>query len=130
MYSPLKSSRGVPAFKRGSAEIETGVNWRSAIKNWEGQAVHLTMYGEEFDAAMGEVKASGDTMIIVGAEKVPREVYEMADHNIAVGNQPHSEVAALAVFLYRYFDTKPFREMEGGQMKIIPDKRGKNVVEK
>ncbi|MCL2143761.1 MAG: tRNA (cytidine(56)-2'-O)-methyltransferase, partial [Methanomassiliicoccaceae archaeon] len=39
-------------------------------------------------------------LVIVGAEKVPPEVYERSDHNISVGNQPHSEIAALSIFLY------------------------------
>jgi len=114
----------------GEVKIETGVNWRSTIKDWDGQIIHLTMYGEELETAMGDVNSSLDTMVIVGAEKVPREVYEIADLNIAVGNQPHSEVAALAVFLYKFFDSKPFKDLEGGQMSILPNKKGKTVVER
>jgi len=34
----------------------------------------------------------------VRAEKVPAEMYDLADWNVAVDNQPHSEVAALASF--------------------------------
>ena len=37
-------------------------------------------------------------MIVVGAEKVPREIYELADYNVAVGSQPHSEVSAWAYY--------------------------------
>ncbi len=113
----------------GSVDIQTGVKWRQTMKDWKGQIVHLTMYGEEFETGMKRVALGKDLLLVVGAEKVPREVYEMADLNISVGNQPHSEVAALAVFLYRYFGSAPFRELEGGQMRIVPDKRGKTVVE-
>jgi tRNA (cytidine56-2'-O)-methyltransferase len=45
-----------------------------------------------------------------------------------VGNQPHSEVAALAVFLDRLFLG---RELEGkfeGGLKIVPQARGKQVL--
>ena len=38
---------------------------------------------------------------MVGAEKVPREIYELADYNVAVGSQPHSEISALAIVLDR-----------------------------
>jgi tRNA (cytidine56-2'-O)-methyltransferase len=119
-----------PGAGPGYVGIQTGVKWRQTIKNWKGQIVHLTMYGEEFETGMKKVTIGKDLLLIVGAEKVPREVYEMADLNISVGNQPHSEVAALAVFLYRYFGSAPFRDLEGGQMRIMPDKRGKTVVEK
>jgi tRNA (cytidine56-2'-O)-methyltransferase len=114
----------------GKVNIKTGVKWREAIKNWKGKIVHLTMYGEEFDKAMGELDGDKNLMIVLGSEKVPREVYEMADVNISVGNQPHSEVAALAVFLYKYFGSSPFKSFEDGQVKIIPNRKGKTVVEK
>jgi predicted SpoU family rRNA methylase len=34
------------------------------------------------------------------------------------------------VFLYRLFDGKPFQDFNDGQMKILPNKRGKSVIEK
>ena len=69
-------------------------------------------------------------MVIVGAEKVPGEVYEMVNFNVAVGNQPHSEIAALAVFLDRYLKRKGLEKDFKGKIKIIPCKKGKKVVEK
>jgi tRNA (cytidine56-2'-O)-methyltransferase len=49
---------------------------------------------------------------------------------VAVGSQPHSEVAALAVFLDRLFEGRELsREFEGG-LKIIPSPRGKHIVGK
>jgi len=75
-----------------------------------------------------EVRRSEDILIVVGAEKVPAEVYGLADWNVAVGNQPHSEVAALAVFLDRLFQGEELcREFEGG-LKIVPSSRGKEVI--
>jgi tRNA (cytidine56-2'-O)-methyltransferase len=114
----------------GQITIKTGVKWREELKKFKGQKVHLTMYGDELEYSVGKLDRSKNLMIVVGAEKVPREAYELSDYNISVGNQPHSEVAALAVFLYRYFDCRPFREFEDGQMKILPNKRGKTVVGK
>ena len=113
----------------GDVELRTGVKWRKEMNDWEGQIVHLTMYGESFEAGMKEIDHSQDLMIVVGAEKVPREVYEAAHINVSVGNQPHSEVAALAVFLFEYFDGEPFHDFEDGKMKIIPNRSGKTVVE-
>ena len=69
-----------------------------------------------------------DVLIVIGAEKVPGYIYGIADYNIAVGNQPHSEVAALALFLDRWskgsWQTKTFN----GKVKVLPCERGKNVV--
>ncbi len=110
--------------------LETGVKWRRVIKEWGGKIAHLTMYGMELDEAMGQIKKEemNDILIIVGAEKVPGEVYREADLNVSVGNQPHSEVAALAIFLDRYHEGR-MREFEG-KMKIIPSNEGKIVEER
>jgi tRNA (cytidine56-2'-O)-methyltransferase len=68
-------------------------------------------------------------LIIVGAEKVPREIYELADYNIALGNQPHSEVSALGVLLDRIQQGKQFEsKFENSERVIIPQEHGKNVM--
>ena len=73
--------------------------------------------------------AKKDILIVVGSEKVPSEMYQLADFNVAVGNQPHSEVAALAVFLDWYFEGKELRkEFGNARLKIVPQKRGKKVT--
>ncbi|MEM3184417.1 MAG: tRNA (cytidine(56)-2'-O)-methyltransferase, partial [Candidatus Hadarchaeales archaeon] len=65
----------------------------------------------------------------VGAAKVPAEVFELADYNVAIGNQPHSEVAALAVFLDRLFEGKELeRDFPNWKLKIIPSERGKHLI--
>lgn len=115
--------------------IEMGVPWKKAIKDWKergGIVVHLTMYGENIEGSdvLERIRRTGkDIMVVVGAEKVPREVYNLADFNVAIGNQPHSECAALAVFLDRLYEGKELlREFENAKLKIIPCPRGKRVV--
>ena len=68
-------------------------------------------------------------LIIIGSEKVPKEIYEKADFNIAIGNQPHSEVAALAIFLDRYFKGSQFNKKFEGKLRIIGNPKGKTVIE-
>lgn len=113
----------------GRFKIKTGVNWRNAIKAWKGEVVHLTMYGESLSKALPTIK-SKDLMVVVGAEKVPREVYDLAGRNISVGNQPHSEVAALAIFLDRYKRGKSLEKKTKGRLTIVPNPRGKTVVDR
>ena len=52
----------------------------------------------------------------------------MADFNVSVGNQPHSEVAALAVFLDRISKGEWLGKKFNGKMEIIPCNKGKKVV--
>jgi tRNA (cytidine56-2'-O)-methyltransferase len=114
----------------GDFQIQTGVDPKKIIKSWKGSIVHLTMYGEKLEQAMNTLNPTRDLLIIVGAEKVPPYYYQVADLNISVGNQPHSEVAALAVFLDRFtkaaWQTKQFH----GNIQIVPCVTGKKVLSK
>lgn len=114
----------------GNFRIETGGDYKKIIKSWKGTIVHLTMYGDELEKAIRTIDGKKDVLIIVGAEKVPPYFFEIADINVSVGNQPHSEVAALAMFLDRYTNGMWQRKEFNGNIKIIPCVKGKKVVSK
>jgi len=122
-----KVVRGVVKRFGGDFTIKTGVRWRECIQQFEGEIVHLTMYGIHIDDAIQRI-SSEKVLLVVGAEKVPPEVYQMATYNIAVGNQPHSEVAALAVFLDRFLKGEGLTREFKGRLHILPCERGKRVV--
>ncbi len=124
------SIRSVVNHFGGDFTIETGTKWKDFMRKFDGIKVHLTMYGTHIDDGIPKVKADvrNKMLIVVGAEKVPPEVYQWADYNIGVGNQPHSEVAALAVFLDRYQDRQALQKDFEGNTTVIPCERGKNVV--
>lgn len=112
----------------GPFKVTTGVKFREAVKNFDGKVVHLTMYGQRVDEALKKIPKDEDIMIVVGAEKVPPEVYERADFNVSVGNQPHSEISALAIFLDRFTEGRALYDDRGGKMTVVPNERGKTVV--
>jgi tRNA (cytidine56-2'-O)-methyltransferase len=65
---------------------------------------------------------------VVGGPKVPAEVFDLADYNVAVGHQPHSEVAALAVFLDRLFQGDALHAIpDDAEFVIEPMRRGKRL---
>ncbi|RLG73298.1 MAG: tRNA (cytidine(56)-2'-O)-methyltransferase [Thermoprotei archaeon] len=117
----------------GSMEIISGVNSIRFIKEWKrsnGEVIHLTMYGLPIDYVIDKIKRSRkNKLIIVGAEKVPPEYYRLADYNVSIGNQPHSEVSALAIFLDRLFEGKElYKRYPKSKIEIVPQERGKKVV--
>lgn len=123
----------------GSFFFEMGKPWKRVVREWKnknGIVVHLTAYGENIQASdvLTRVKASGrDILVLVGSQKVPKEFFSKAvsDFDVAIGNQPHSECASLAVFLDRFFQGKELtRTFEGGKLQIIPQKRGKKTTQK
>jgi len=117
--------------------LEMGTSWKKAVKDWKakgGIVVHLTAYGENIQTSnvMQRIKSSGkNILVIVGSQKVPREFFQetVSDFNVAVGNQPHSECASLAVFLDRLFEGKELeKSFDDAKVRIIPQKRDKKIV--
>ncbi|WP_246999961.1 tRNA (cytidine(56)-2'-O)-methyltransferase [Halosolutus gelatinilyticus] len=116
----------------GPFDVELTDSPRATIRGWEGQVVHLTMYGERVQDVETEIRSAftgGEPLLlIVGAEKVPFDVYEEADWNVGVTNQPHSEVAGLAVFLDRLFEGRELdRDWADADRRVIPMETGKRV---
>ena len=114
----------------GNFKIETGVDRKKIIREWNGNIIHLTMYGEDLEKSIDKINKSKDLLVIVGAEKVPPQIYELADYNISIGNQPHSEVAALAIFLDRYTNSLWKKKKFKGKIEILPSNSGKKVISK
>ncbi len=113
--------------------IQTGPPWRKVVEDWlsrGGEVVHLTQYGLPIIDVIDEIRRSDkDKLVVVGAKKQPREIYELATYNISVTSQPHSEVAALCMFLHLLWRGEEFRrEFQGARLKVIPQPRGKKVV--
>lgn len=121
----------------GGFWVRIGVGYRSEIRKWKesgGIVVHMTMYGINMPDCIEQIRDEFKTkgvMVVVGAEKVPGDVYQLADYNIAVGNQPHSEIAALALFLDWLQQGREFgKTFSDGELRIIPCEHGKNVERK
>jgi tRNA (cytidine56-2'-O)-methyltransferase len=115
----------------GDFSIEFIDSWKSAIKKKKEDGfkiVHLSMYGEKINDIQSQLREEENLVIIVGAEKVPREIYEFADYNIGIGSQPHSEISALAILLDRIQQGEQFNKVfPDAKRKIIPTKKGKTV---
>ena len=115
----------------GNFEVVFIEKWKPIVKKKKDEGfkvVHLSMYGESINDAQEKIREEENLLIVVGAEKVPREIYELADYNIGVGSQPHSEISALAILLDRIQKGKQFeKEFPNAKRKIIPTKNGKNV---
>ena len=117
----------------GDFFCQDNVKWRPCIRDWKaegGVVVHLTMYGLNLPDVMGEVRNHKKILVIVGAEKVPGEIYGLADYNVAVTSQPHSEISSLALFLDHFFSGQELNnEFCGARIRIIPSRAGKQTEE-
>jgi tRNA (cytidine56-2'-O)-methyltransferase len=113
----------------GNFEVVYEKNWKKFLSQFPGKKVLLTMYGINLPDVIEKIRPIKDLLVIVGSEKVPSEIYEMIDYQVAVTLQPHSEVAALAVFLDWYFAGEEMKkEFKDAKIKIIPQERGKKTI--
>jgi tRNA (cytidine56-2'-O)-methyltransferase len=116
----------------GPFSVELADDPKRIIREFPGVVVHLTMYGlpvQDVEDDLRDAHTDGPVLVVVGAEKVSFDVYEAADYNVGVTNQPHSEVAGLAVFLDRLFEGRELdREWEGADRHVVPMATGKKVV--
>lgn len=114
-------------------EVEFETNWKKTLKEHLANGftlVHLTAFGLPIQSKIGEIRKNEKLLVIIGSEKVPKEFFEQSPYNIAVGNQPHSEVAALAIFLHEFFQGKELDVKMSGTKEIIPQEKGRKVERK
>jgi tRNA (cytidine56-2'-O)-methyltransferase len=127
----LEGIRKVSRQWGGKFGVKYEKNWRKIIKEFKGEKIHLTMYGLPVQKVIPKIRKKKSILVIVGGEKVPPEVYELADWNVSVTNQPHSEIAALSVFLDHFFKGKELgKRFPKAKKRIIPQERGKKLIEK
>jgi len=120
----------------GNFSFEMEKAWKSAVRDWKAEGgiiVHLTAYGENIQTSnvLERIKKQGkNVLLMVGSQKVPQQFFsrEVSDFNVSIGNQPHSECAALAIFLDRFFEGKELAKKFGNaKIEIVPQERGKKT---
>ena len=110
-------------------------DWKTFILEWKsggGKIVHLTMYGQRLQdfeeltvfKKFQKGSVSQKLLVVVGGEKVPGKIFKYADWNVAIGNQPHSEISSLAVFLNHLMPHALQKDYQNAQKKIIPSLKG------
>ena len=111
----------------GTFAVEGVREWRALVRRFPGPSVHLTMYGRPLEPLLPRLRGARSLLVIVGGAKVPSDLYGLATFNVAVGHQPHSEVAALAVLLDRLRGIPAPGPWPGATHEIVPTARGKRV---
>jgi tRNA (cytidine56-2'-O)-methyltransferase len=120
----------------GNFRFEMGIHWKDAVNEWKnegGTVVHLTIYGENVQTSdvLSRIRDCGkNVLLLIGSQKVPPEFYcaEVSDFNVSIGNQPHSECAAVAVFLDRFFEGKELsKSFTNAKIRVVPQERNKKI---
>ena len=116
------------------SHIDSALGWLKKFSQHDagdgapGVAIHLTMYGEPYRQVLPQIRRDRPVVLIAGGAKVPGDVFKLSHYNLAVGNQPHSEVAALALFMDAWFgDGGSPTHFDGAVLKIEPSPNGKIV---
>ena len=125
----VKSVEEVVTKFGGDFSIISTSNPKKVVQSYNSLIVNLTMFGLPIDEKLGEItKEDRDILFIVGAEKVPPWVFEFADYNISIGNQPHSEVAALAIAMNN-LRSQCYNTEFKGKLSVIPSATHREMQE-
>ncbi len=112
----------------GQFKVEFKKSWQKALKALKSRgykAVHLTMYGKPVAREIKKIMKEKKIVVIIGSQKVEIGVYRESDYNIAIGKQPHSEIAALAVFLDRLFEGEELEKRFSNAKIVLTEKNEK-----
>ncbi|MFA5358000.1 MAG: tRNA (cytidine(56)-2'-O)-methyltransferase [archaeon] len=127
-----KSINDVSSRWGGKFEVKFAEEWKKELGELRRNGfklVHLTMYGERIEKIEKKIRMFKKVVVIVGSQKVEREIYETADFNVGVTQQPHSEIAALAVFLDRLQSGKElYKKFKDAKIRIKPSKKSKDII--
>lgn len=131
--SVLEGIEKVAKYWGGAFKISHSQSWRKSVAEWKakgGTVVHLTAYGLPVQETIGKIRQEGrDVLVVGGGAKVPGEMYGLADWNVSVTGQPHSECAALAIFLDRLFEGRELElKFPEARIRVEPNPNGKTVV--
>ncbi len=111
--------------------------WKPFLEEWlenQNKIVHLTMYGEnlpifkqnkEFINLKSSPELLNKLLVVVGGKKVPGKVFHYANWNVAISNQPHSEVGSLAIFLSHLIPNSLETSFPNSLRQILPSIEGK-----
>ena len=112
----------------GPFEVVPASDWRREVRSFDGSVVHLTMYGLPLERVLPRLRRARRILLVVGGAKVPSELYRLSSANVAVGHQPHSEVAAVAVVLERLLGVPGPVRPGAARRRLVPTARGKRVA--
>ena len=125
----IKSVEEVVTKFGGDFKIIPTSNPKKIVQDSNLLIVHLTMFGLSIDESVKKIKdEKKGILFIVGAEKVPPWVFELADYNVSIGNQPHSEVAALAIAMNNLHFESYNKEFKG-KLSVIPSATHRDMFE-
>lgn len=113
------------------ASLEFYDSWKKRIGFYKKKGfviVHLTMYGLSIQKVEKKLRDFDKLLIIIGSQKVESEVYKLADYNVSVTLQPHSEIAALAIVLDRIQEGKELsKKFSNAKISLEPAEHGKKI---
>ena len=102
---------------------------KKVVSEWVGKVIHLTMFGISMDQNIIKLQNEEVPLLfVVGAKKVPSWLFESSDYNMSVGNQPHSEVAALAIAMNN-LHLQGYNTAFEGKLSVIPSAPHREMTE-
>jgi tRNA (cytidine56-2'-O)-methyltransferase len=100
-------------------------NWKKYIEEKKNyKTIYLTMYGKSLNSTNSFVRDYKNLLIIVSSIDINKSIFQIADFNISITNQPHCEASSIAVFLHHFYEGRELAiHFENAKYKIVPSER-------
>ncbi|MEM3841088.1 MAG: hypothetical protein QXN59_00100 [Candidatus Micrarchaeaceae archaeon] len=123
LISRLKRSCSVVAKKwGGNFSVQFTSNWKGYLESRRNyKTVHLTRYGIPVQKRLYTLRSYKNIIIAISTTKELKSMCTVADFNISITSQPHSSIAAMAIFLNQYFAGRELSlNFSNAKFKVLP----------
>lgn len=106
----------------GNFSVQFISNWKSYISSKTNyKTVYLTRYGISIQKQQYSIRSYKNVLLIISTDKERPELNKISDFNISITAQPHSSIAAMAIFLNMYYAGRELSlNFSKAQYKVVP----------
>ena len=106
----------------GNFNVQFTNAWKSYLESKRNyKKVYLTRYGTPIKKQVYTLRSYRNIIIILSITEEIKSFGELADFNISITSQPHSSIAAMAIFLNQYFAGRELSlNFSNAKFKVIP----------
>ncbi len=106
----------------GSFSAQFTSNWKNYMHSKTNyKTVYLTRYGIPIQKQQYSIRSYKNILLIISTDKEMPELNKLSDFNISITAQPHSSIAAMAIFLNTYYAGRELSlNFSKAQYKVVP----------
>ncbi|MDE1832845.1 MAG: tRNA (cytidine(56)-2'-O)-methyltransferase [Candidatus Micrarchaeota archaeon] len=113
----------------GMFKVDFSSNAGNTIRSFSKyKKIYLTMFGTPLKQVEYMLKTYKNILLIVTARDWEGQLAKLTDFNVSITNQPHAQVASIAIFLHEFFNGRELAiQFQNAKYKAIPKPKGAQI---